>query len=347
MPTFNRAYCIANAIDSALGQSHPNVEVIIIDDGSTDGTRALIAARYAQDERVKYFAQHNQGVTAARNRGLARANGDFVALLDSDDAWKPWKLEVQLACMAHCPEIGMVWTDMEAVNDQGEITHAAYLRKMYSCHQRFTLDQLFTQVYPLERIVPNAPEPVRKARLYTGFIFSQMFMGSLVHTSTVLLRRERLEMVKGFNEELKLSGEDYDFHLRTCREGPVGFVDLSSIRYQIGMPDRLSHRRYMVCVLGNCLKTITGVIEREPERVELPASLIKERFAEVHAWLAEALLDAGERQQSRAHFLESFRYQLWQPRSLRLFALALMPPRVGDSVRAAYRRMKLGFGQTA
>ena len=69
-----------------------------------------------------------------------------------------------------------------------------------------------------------------------------MIMGNLVHTSTVLIRRERLEKVRGFNEELRISGEDYDFHLRTCREGPVGFIDLATIRYQTGMPDRLTRR---------------------------------------------------------------------------------------------------------
>src|SRR5436305_1747451 len=114
VPTFNRAYCIRRTIDSVLNQTYPNWELVIVDDGSTDNTAQLIATDYAHDTRIKYFHQQNQGVTAARNKGISLAQGDYVAFLDSDDTWKPWKLQLQLACMQHCPNIGMIWTDMEA-----------------------------------------------------------------------------------------------------------------------------------------------------------------------------------------------------------------------------------------
>src|ERR1700683_1851908 len=103
VPTFNRAYCLADAVDSALAQTHGNVEIVIIDDGSTDDTSALVATRWGRNRRVKYFVQATQAAPAARNQGLARATGDFIALLDSDDRWKPWKLAVQIAAMTHCP----------------------------------------------------------------------------------------------------------------------------------------------------------------------------------------------------------------------------------------------------
>jgi glycosyltransferase involved in cell wall biosynthesis len=340
VPTFNRAYCLADAVDSVLAQSHGNVEVIIIDDGSTDDTTQLVATRWGRNRRVKYFAQANQGVTAARNHGLSRATGDFIALLDSDDRWKSWKLAAQIAAMSHCPEIGMVWTDMQALAPDGAIVHPAYLKIMYSNYRRFTREQLFSASYPMASLMSDAPAAIRDGTLYTGAIYPQMFMGSLVHTSTVLLRRSRLEAVKGFNESLKLSGEDYDFHLRTCREGPVGFIDLSSIEYRVGMPDRLTHDKYRVPGFTNVLATITQAYERDRDRIQLPPRLIRLRFAEVHAWLGEALLDAGNRAQAARMLGKSLRSQPRQLRTARLLALALLPASIGDRVRSVYRGFK-------
>ena len=85
---------------------------------------------------------------------------------------------------------------------------------------------------PIGEITQAVPDT--SARLYLGDIYTSMIMGNLVHTSTVLLRRERMEKVKTFDETLKLSGEDYDFHLRTCKWGPVALMDISSIEYQKG-----------------------------------------------------------------------------------------------------------------
>jgi glycosyltransferase involved in cell wall biosynthesis len=106
IPTFNRAYCVGSAIDSALKQTHRNTEILVLDDGSTDGTRDLVKQSYSGDPRVRYFHHENRGVTATRNRGISLSRGDFVALLDSDDTWSPWKLELQLACLESQPELG-------------------------------------------------------------------------------------------------------------------------------------------------------------------------------------------------------------------------------------------------
>lgn len=340
VPTFNRAYCLGRAIDSVLVQTHSHVEVIIIDDGSTDDTRRLVSERYGCDGRVRYLYQANRGVTEARNQGFAQATGDFVGLLDSDDVWKPWKLQVQLAAMAWCPEVGMTWTDMEAVDPAGTVVDGRYLKKMYHNYRRFTMEQLFPSSYPLLEISPGLSDATAGGKFRVGNIYSQMFMGNLVHTSTVLLRRERLEAVGGFNRSLQTSGEDYDFHLRTCREGLVGFIDLPAIRYQIGMPDALSRPTYKTHVFANCLTTIRLAYERDSRCIGLPRAMIDGRFAEVNARLGEAQLDEGNRAAARESLCRSLRYQLWQPRPIRLLALACLPRWLGDAVRRAYRMGK-------
>ncbi|MFP4226925.1 MAG: glycosyltransferase family 2 protein, partial [Desulfobacterales bacterium] len=93
IPTLNRAWAVGKAIDSVLFQDYPNFELILVDDGSRDQTRSLLSA---YQSRIIYIHQPNQGVSAARNRGIAAASGDLIAFLDSDDYWLPGKLSEQV-----------------------------------------------------------------------------------------------------------------------------------------------------------------------------------------------------------------------------------------------------------
>ena len=168
VPTYNRAYCLEKAVDSALAQSHGNVEVVLIDDGSTDGTQALVEHRYGGDSRVRYFRQPNGGISRARNVGLARAQGAFIAFLDSDDEWEPWKLELQVACLRGHPELGMTWTDMVAIDPTGEVISKSYLRRMYSAYRWFpTPEALFRGSDRLDRTA-SSRDMFRPTLLFRG-----------------------------------------------------------------------------------------------------------------------------------------------------------------------------------
>lgn len=338
IPTYNRAYCIENAIQSVLTQTHGEVEVVVVDDGSSDGTRDLIAARYGADPRVKYFYRENGGVSAARNTGLRRATGDFIALLDSDDVWKPWKLELQLACLRSVPDAGMIWTDMEAVDPDRKMFDPNFLRTMYSAYQWFPGDSLFSESFALPEISTTLPAGAGK--LYAGNIFSQMIMGNLVHTSTVLLRRERFEKVREFNESLRYSGEDYDFHLRTCREGVVAFAAVASIAYTRGMPDQLTGSAFTIHRARNFLKTIEPHILRDRHRIDLPQHMIDYVLSEAHYYVGESALDIGGLGEARTHLYKTLRLRLWQPRAAALFLLSLLPLAAGRGLRGLYRDAK-------
>jgi len=340
VPTYNRGYCIERTIDSALGQTHQNVEILVVDDGSTDDTRQRIERRYGSDARVRYLHQENRGVAAARNTGLQNVRGAFVALLDSDDVWMPWKLELQLACLELVPDAGMIWTDMNAVGPDGELLNPRHLRAMYSAYRWFGFEQLFTESYPLPPISVSLPEHERGARLYAGDIYSQMILGNLVHTSTVLMRRERLQQVQGFNEELRYSGEDFEFHLRTCRAGPVAFVDVASIKYVKGLPDQLTRPAYAIHMARNFLRTLTPILAEDRDRIRLPPHMLAFVLAEAHGWIGEAALEIGESVEARKHLLQSLRYRPWQPRSLGLLLVSLFPAKLGPGLRAVYRTAK-------
>jgi glycosyltransferase involved in cell wall biosynthesis len=337
IPTYNRAYCVPRAIDSALHQTHSDVELIVVDDGSTDDTGQVIARRYGDEPRVRYVRQDNGGVCAARNHGFRLATG-AVALLDSDDAWLPWKLELQLACLRAAPGAGMIWTDMAAVDPEGKVSHERYLRLMYGAYRYFPSNEaLFGESRPLREVAPALADVVGENRLFVGDIFSAMVMGSLVHTSTVLLRRERRDRVGGFDESLAPSGEDYDFHLRTCREGPVAFADVPSLHYQLGLPDRLT--RFNLPVARNFLRTVEGALRRDRDRIDLPPRMIRTVLHEAHRWLGEEQLEVGARWEAARHFASALR-QRPTPRSAAMLAWALVPSPVASVVREGYRKAK-------
>src|SRR5262245_58457673 len=109
IPSYNYGCYVQQAVDSALSQSYPNQEVIVVDDGSTDDTEVRLAA---YGKRIRYIHQKNQGLSEARNTGIREARGEFLAFLDSDDAFHPKKTELQMAYLMAHPEVSLVGTEM-------------------------------------------------------------------------------------------------------------------------------------------------------------------------------------------------------------------------------------------
>ena len=109
VPLYNHRRYIRTAVESVLNQTAPPLEILVIDDGSTDKSRDAIAD-FIESGEIIYVRQENQGVSAARNHGISLARGEFIALLDSDDAWMPTKLEKQLAVFEKNPELALVHT---------------------------------------------------------------------------------------------------------------------------------------------------------------------------------------------------------------------------------------------
>lgn len=335
VPTYNRAYCVARTIDSALAQTHQNLEVLVVDDGSTDDTATLLRQRYGSVPRVKCVYQPNAGVSAARNAGLRLAQGNYIALLDSDDLWKPWKLQVQLRCLQAAPEAGMVWTDMEAIDSAGNVVHPRYLHEMYHAYRWFTTDQLFPVQRPLRALMADAPAECSGVTLFVGDIFSPMVMGNLVHTSTVVLTRARFEQVGLFDVNLLLAGEDYDFHLRTCRAGPVAFLDVASIQYELAYSDRLS--QHLGAVARNFVATVERTVARERNHIQLPPAMIQTVLAESHSWLGDELLACGNKAEAACSFRRSLHYKKMQPRVVLQWLRCQLPDLCERASLALYR----------
>lgn len=189
MAAYNAEAFIAEAIESLRAQTYAAWELIIVNDGSTDRTRE-IAASYAHDHRIRYVAQENQGVSAARNRAFRESGGAYVTFLDTDDIYHPRKLEVQVQFLETHPEYGV-----------------AYCR--------------FTSFYGRDRAHLFA---YRRTR-YEGDLLPHLLRWSLINPNTVMMRRETFENVHGFDPDFR-DAEDWDLWLRLAGRGErFGFID--------------------------------------------------------------------------------------------------------------------------
>jgi glycosyltransferase involved in cell wall biosynthesis len=337
IPTYQRAGLIERAIDSVLAQDYRPVEVIVADDGSTDDTRARVE-RYGPP--VRYLYQPNAGVSAARNLGLRAARGEFVALLDSDDAWLPGKLALQVAVSRAHPNVGMVWTDMSAMDDDGTVFADTYLRTFYDHnYARVSLDRIFEHRDRIGSLPLDVPPQHRNRPYYMGNIFSSMMLGNLVHTSTVLIRRERLAQVGLFDETLRVSGEDYEFHLRTCYYGTVALLDVPTILYRVGGVDQLTAPQYSLHMARNNLLTLDTWLLRAGEQLEIPDDRLRERTAGSHRWLGAEELRVGNHRLARKHLWKSLQLEPRRPAAWAILAVSYLPPKAVSFARHWRRRL--------
>ncbi|HEY2730960.1 MAG TPA: glycosyltransferase family A protein [Polyangia bacterium] len=338
IPVYNRAHLIARTIDCVLEQTYPHCHVIVVDDGSTDGTPVVVTERYRGNDRVRLLRQENRGVSAARNAALAVATGDYIAFLDSDDVWRPWKLAVQVACLDRLRSegVGMLWGDMDLVDEAGAVTLANANRGYYGAYRFFTMEQMFSSSAALEELVPAVAPPAPGVRVYWGDVYRCIAMGNLCPTPSVILTRERMQKVGGFDESMR-AGEDHSYHLQTCSFGPAAFLDVATFSYRKGADDQLTAPAYLLPTAENALKTIEATLARDGDRLALPRALVEKKRASMHAWLGTLMIDAGDHAGARKHLLESLRHDRRQPRVWGMLAAASLPASVTRGLRASLR----------
>ena len=188
IPTFDRQADVVIAVRTALAQTYHPQEIIIVDDGSSDGTKARLEAEYGQ--RLTILRTERLGVSGARNHGMAAARGDYVALLDSDDEWLPEKLDAQVRFLEARPDYGMVVTDVVQMDRE-------------------------RQAYGLLRRREAIPED--------GDVLKYVLRQPALAPSSALFRRRVLDDVGLFDTSLP-TAEDVDFHLRVAARWPIGVI---------------------------------------------------------------------------------------------------------------------------
>jgi len=219
IPTYNRAGLVVEAIESVLRQTAPPREIIVVDDGSTDGTPDALASF---GDRIVAVRQENQGVGGARNRALAMATGRYLAFLDSDDTWLEFKLELQVAIMERQPNLGFLFSDF-LITGEGEKTTPRGLQTWFRNPLRWeeVLENMTVSS------VLHAPEG-KPVRLYCGQIYRALLSDPYVLPTSAIVRADRLTSDIRFAENV-LRYSDWEFFARLARTTLAGFVDLDTV----------------------------------------------------------------------------------------------------------------------
>uniref|UniRef100_A0A832E0T5 Glycosyltransferase n=1 Tax=candidate division WWE3 bacterium TaxID=2053526 RepID=A0A832E0T5_UNCKA len=197
IPTYNAKKFLPESVASALGQTYKNIEVIVVDDGSTDGTEDL---KILQDPRVRYIKiKHSDGPATPRNVGIQNARGELAAFLDADDVWLPKKLEEEVKFMQE-GKFDLVHCDAEIVSENGEI-----VRKRFH----------------------------KGAAVPSGEVFADLFRGNFIITSSVVLKRSCFDKSGWFDASRRLRAvEDYDLWLRMSRQFKFGYLNKRLLKYR-------------------------------------------------------------------------------------------------------------------
>lgn len=345
IPTYNRANEVVRAIKSAQAQTYSNLEILVVDDFSSDDTAQQVTRLSQEDSRVKYIASdQNYGVAKARNIGLKAATGEYIAFLDSDDLWKPFKLALQVEILNRLDHVGLVWTEMDAINPNNKYYHANYLNKMYENYSRFSRDQLFKHEKSLAEM--GIESRFEEHKVYWSNIYPQMIFGNLIHTSTVLFRHQVLKVVVGFDESLRYTGEDFDFYLRITRDTSVAFLDVSAIYYTIGNLDQLTHPSMTALLAENYIKTILPKLSDPLLCSSLTDTDRRKLLASAYQWAGVENLRILKTAKARAHFMHGLGQRV-DFTTLIYFMLSLVPSsllglgiKIVRSLRRRFRRLR-------
>jgi len=224
--TYNMGQYLNDAIDSVLSQDYQSLECIVVDDGSDDNTKNILA-QYQEDPRVMVICQDNSGQTVAKNRGISAAHGEFLAFCDADNIWLPDKLSRQIKCYNSNPEVGVVYGDIELMNEQGD------------------------------------PLPTPSIKRYSGRITGKLLADNFVTFNTTLVPRRIIDKVGGFDESLSMA-IDYDLWLRISVEYEFIHIPAPLARYRV-WSGQLSHRTAER--FDNCFKLLNQFLDRYPRSV--------------------------------------------------------------------------------
>lgn len=295
VPVYNGARYLAESIDSALAQDYQNVEVIVVDDGSTDETPGVLA-RYGN--RIRVIRQANQGAAAARNAALQASYGDYIAFLDADDLWAPHKLGIQIRHLETHADVDLVYSAWKVVESGAAMAQASAAIASATSH-----------------IVDKGG---------SGWLYNQLLMDCVIHTTTVVMRRKLLQTVGLFDPELR-RGQDYDYWLRASRVTRIDKLHeaLSIYRlHETNISSQPVRTNYAGAIVQRAIER-WGTVGPDGQRT--PTKLVRHRLAQSWATFGYAHARAGNRLVALQAFARSVANRPLQPRVWALTLVTALP----------------------
>ncbi len=296
IPAYNSAAFLREAIQSVLNQTYSDFEVVVVDDGSTDNTESVVRSF---GDRVSYLKQDNRGAGAARNHGIKRSKGKYVAFLDSDDLWLPGKLAEQIPLLDRDAEIGLVYSDWAVVPEQGD-AEPSYLR--------------------------NRPAA-------SGYVFDELVQSGFILTSGTVVRRSCLDEVGDFDETLSIA-QDFDLWLRICYRWKIARVNKPFVikRNRDGnlSSDLLKTAAERIVLFERALRKFPDMTPRSRRVVRRQVAL---NYWDLGYHHFERML----LKEARKYFMSSLSYDWRNGRALGYLAASHFPPPLIRVIRAVKR----------
>ncbi|MEE9270455.1 MAG: glycosyltransferase family A protein [Candidatus Krumholzibacteria bacterium] len=306
IPCYNGERFIAEAIDSVLDQSFSDLEIIVVDDGSTDGSKAVVE-RYVGSERVtRIDHDENRGIAAARNTGVRAAQAEFIAFLDQDDLWYPQKLQKQLRVFEEdrTAEIGLV----------------------FSAHKIS-----FMGKPPRTPRGTHVPTVVNKASREA--IFKALFLHNFIPMSSVVIRRQCFDTLGLLDESIRSGADDYEFCTRLVLKYRICHVDEPLMLRRVHDSNFTDDEKLSPAGI----EINRRLLDKHPEL----APLRVRRESELLFKLGRALHGKGERKRAKQAYRDAMKVRPGYMKALLALALCNLG-RVGDSVLRGWKRFRVG-----
>ncbi len=290
IPTYNRASMIGAALDSVLSQAGEDDEIIVVDDGSTDNTAAVLAA---YGDRIRCIRQTNAGAGAARNRGIAESRHDLIAFLDSDDEFLPGKLDLQAALMDARPDLVYSYGEFRVRHADGR-----YSPRFLSNWHRDTRpwSELLGPGVAYSSLAP-LPEGADDVTVYIGDIYAHQMAASYICTITTVARRSLAGRAMHFTEGIELY-EDWACFGRLAGAGPGAFIDcelaLNGGHLEGRLTDADQYERAVARIV--VLEEVWGV---DPDFLEEHGEQYRAILDEQRVTKAAGLISAGRTAEAR------------------------------------------------
>ena len=322
IPTYNRARLLSRAIDSVLRQIHKYDEIVVVDDGSTDDTAAVIG----QFRQVRYVKKEHGGAGPARNLGIAESHNPLIAFLDSDDEWLPAKLTIQRRFMDAESEVDYCFSDFRVVDRDGK-TYPRYLQQWHQDPRRWDTilgrGELYSSIAPLPA---NQPDFM----IHKGDLYPQLMERPYIATFTLLYRKNTGDTSILFAEDLPIF-EDWEFFGRLAYGRKGAYLDCETAIQHGHDGARLTQARVLTQIETR-LKLLHRLWGSDERFLRQHAARYEEVTNSLEAmrrfYAAKELLRTGHMREARAAFRAVGDYPL-------LYRLLLMTP--GFAIRAADR----------
>jgi len=273
IPTYNSSEYIRTTIQSVINQTYKNIEVIIIDDGSTDNTTDIIHQYFPE---INIIHQENGGASKARNTGINIATGELIAFLDSDDLWLPNKIEKQVAVFKDNSNVGLVTTEQIFFNDTGDFGKSH-----------------------------------KKSSLFQGDIKRNIFWNSGLTTSSIMVRTSVLNVTGNFRTELP-TAEDDNLWLRIAFNSDIYLVQEYLTKYRVTVNSLSRGNNARKNIFNGVSKHIELLNKDYPEISLHLGKLLDKRMAKLFFAEGLAYLDSFETSKAREQFRIGIRYNSFQ-----------------------------------